>query len=395
MTPVSDMGNTIVQILRDRRFWLGPAPQVILLLAAVNSVVLSRKSIWAEEKRANLTTGDVAAYGQARRCDHTWGEDLLSTWDTIPDATQQPLAILCGMSQMMTINDRQPGDQQTSEELDDRLSARGIRVHGLAAPNLCNEEGLFLLVSLLAQPQTTPRSFVFGACFDKFRNIDLRPGYQKFFAAKPRVAAAWKQTAEEYRERYPLAADKMLKTLRDLHRTDEPDRPASDGWESELRDLVSVGVPLVAERKALNGKMQNELYEIRNQLLRIKNTSKRPIIRARYDMNREFFELMIDVSRKAGVRFITYVIPLNPQADNPYVPQEYTDFKIWLEQLTAAQRVPFANLENLVPAEEWGLWKGGPDFKHFKGAGHRLVAAKLVDEFGPLLGSSAETEAGQ
>jgi hypothetical protein len=47
--------------------------------------------------------------------------------------------------------------------------------------------------------------------------------------------------------------------------------------------------------------------------------------------------------------------------------------------------VPYANLENVVPSQDWGIWFEGPDFKHFKGAGHRRTAVKLLEEFGPVL----------
>jgi len=384
--------NALIRILRDRRFLRGACPKVILLLVVANIAVLHWKSSMAEERRANLTVGDVKALNQSNRYDYTFGEDLLATWSGIPDATKNHLVVLSGMSQMFTINEPQPEDQRISEELDDRLSPRGVRVYGLAAPNLCNEEALFLLLALLEQPQTTPRSFIYGVCFDKFRNIDLRPGYMTFLQAKPHLVAAWKQTAEEYRVKYPLAADKMLQTLRDLHSEEEHDRPANSVCEKALRDFVSTGIPIVAERKELNAFIQGRLYVFRNSLLGLKNTSKRPIIRTRYDMNRQFLELIIDVSKRAGVQFIAYIIPLNPLADNPYIPREYEEFKTWIEGLAIARSVPFANLENLVPTEEWGMFMGGPDFKHFKGAAHRRVASKLEQEFGSLLTSSANSE---
>jgi hypothetical protein len=88
------------------------------------------------------------------------------------------------------------------------------------------------------------------------------------------------------------------------------------------------------------------------------------------------------------VRFITYINPLNPQADNPYVPAEYAAFKIWAKQTADSLGVPFANLENEVPKDDWGLFLGGPDFKHFKGAGHRKTAEAVVREFGDILAPS-------
>jgi len=377
------LGNVVLRILTDGRFWRGPAPKVIVLLSLANVAAYQWRAGLAEARRANLTTGDVSALDRTCRYDYSFGEDLLATWGDVPDATAQPLVIVCGMSQMFTINEPQPGDQRVAEELDDRLQRQGIHAYGLAAPNLCNEEAFFLLLATLQESRTTPHSFIYGVCFDKFRNIDLRPGYQRFLQARPELAAAWRRTAEEYREQYPLATDKLLKTLVDLQSDKADVRSSGDVWETKLRNLVGAGMPMVAERKELNGFLQCRMHLLRTTLLGIKPTSKRPIIRTRYDMNREFLELMVEVSRRAGVRFGMYVVPLNPLAENPYVGDEYVEFKSWLGNLAAERDIRFANFENLVPTDDWGTWLGGPDFKHFKGAGHRRLAAKIAEEFGP------------
>jgi hypothetical protein len=102
-------------------------------------------------------------------------------------------------------------------------------------------------------------------------------------------------------------------------------------------------------------------------------------------LNREFLEVMALVAREHGVRLAVYVVPLNPLAETPYLPQEYEAFKHWLADFAAARRVPFANLEHTVPAGEWGLFAGGPDFKHFKGSGHRRTADALCAQFPTLL----------
>ena len=378
------MSNELWRVVSDRRFWRGPAPYTLLLLGAFNLGVWRLQARLAEERRIALAAGDQGAVQTNPRFDTSYGEALLSTWDSIPDATKQTLVVVSGMSQMFSISEREPGDLSISELMDDGLAPKRVRVYGLAAGNLCNEEAFFLLQSLLEKPQTTPKVFIFGACFDKMRNLDLRPGYQQFLWAKPGLQESWKRTAEAYRQQYPLAAEKMLKSLEDLRAS----KSSNDAFEDKLRDRLADWVPLVASRKELNARAQRFLYDVRNKLFGIKTSSKRPLVKARYELNQEFLEMMIDVCSKAGVQFITYVVPLNPLAESPYVPEEYTEFKDWLSRLAETRRVPFANLENLVPSQDWGLWLGGPDFKHFKGAGHRRTAAKLLHEFGPSLTAS-------
>ena len=78
-----------------------------------------------------------------------------------------------------------------------------------------------------------------------------------------------------------------------------------------------------------------------------------------------------------------------PQDENPYLADEYADFKRWLAEFAAARGVPFANLEDAVPAGDWGETEDGPDFKHFKGAGHRLTVEAILAQLGPALRRAA------
>jgi hypothetical protein len=284
---------------------------------------------------------------------------------------------------MYAINEKQPGDETISERMDDMLRSRGTRVFGLAAPNLSNEEALFLLLATLARPRTTPAVFIYALCFDKMRFVDLRPGYLGFLRQNPNVAALWAETATQYRARFPLAASKMEATLASLTQNDaEQER----SLEHRLRERVGEVVPLVAMRKELNIYfLYGVLYETRNKLLGITNTSKRPMIAGRYALNQQFLLMMTDVARAHNIRLVTYINPLNPQADNPYVQDEYVAFKSWATAMADSTGTPFANLENVVPRQDWGLFMGGPDFKHFKGAGHLATARAVVSAFGPVL----------
>ena len=127
--------------------------------------------------------------------------------------------------------------------------------------------------------------------------------------------------------------------------------------------------------------MRIRLFALRNFLLGIKNTSKRPIIRDRYDTNREFLGLLSDLGRERGAQVLLFIVPFNPSAENPYIPEEYVAFKQWLTRFAGETGTPLANLENVVPSSDWGLFLGGPDFKHFKGEGHRKTAAALLKSF--------------
>jgi hypothetical protein len=262
--------------------------------------------------------------------------------------------------------------------MDDALAPNGTRVFGLAAPNLSHEEAVFLLLTTLNKPETHPDVFIFAVAFEKLREVDLRRQYATYLRAHPELMAEWRKTAEHYRARYPLASTKMLATLDEKSHDDSVNEAS---FESRLRRGVSQVVPLVEERRMLNSMLRIRLFWLRNFLLGIKNTSKRPIIRDRYDTNREFLQMLVDIGHARGVKVLLFIVPFNPHAENPYIPEEYSAFKQWLAQFAAETHTPLANLENVVPSSDWGLFLGGPDFKHFKGEGHRKTAQALLESF--------------
>jgi len=387
------MSAELLRLFGDRRFWTGTWVWVVLLLALVNVGVFAWSRQAAEEQKQKIqadfeseqmlnTAGDVTP-----RYDWSCGENLEAYWPSVPDARTTHLAILSGMSQMFSINDRQPGDKIICQLLDDSLQSKGTRVWGFAAPSLCNEEAIFQLVSLLSDPAKKPRYFIYGICFDKMRNTDLRVAYQRFLRGHPEIVTLYAAAAHQYETAYPLAAAKMRQTLSDIAQT-ESQKP--DSLESRLRDGLGDVVPLVKARKDLYVWATIELLMLRNDAFGIKNESKRPVIRSRYDMNYQFLKMMTDLARAHDIQPIFYVIPLNPQSDNPYVANEYESFKKDMRAYCSEVKVPFANFENRVPAEDWGTFLGGPDFKHFRESGHKKTADTILETFGAIL-SGQET----
>jgi len=386
-TPLSTSGRDLGRVVRSPRFWRGTPVKVLLLLLGANQLVLARRAAFERTQKENLLLQPVvsqAGSGRTARFDESVGNELWRYWDAIPDATKQPLVVLSGMSQMYAINDAQPNDQTIAEWLDDRLSPEGVRVFGLAAPNLDNEEALFLLLSVASDPHKRPATFVYGLCFDKFRNVDLRSGYQEFMRRHPEIEAAWRETAERHAETYPLASAKMLSTLADLHASANHSETSAEG---RLREFVGRMVPLIHERRDLNATAQMRLYDLRNKVLGITPRTKRPIIESRYELNRQFLELLATTAREHGIQPVFYIIPLNPSADSPYVPEQYAAFKRWVAGLTQEEQIPFADFEGIVPRGDWGFFNGGPDFKHFRGVGHRITADSIASHFRNVLTS--------
>ena len=354
---------------------------------------------WIEEQ---ATAGAAPAAGRLAadpetskrpvRYDWSVGDKFETFLRYIPDSRKTHLVITSGMSQMYTINDYQPADQTIPDWMDDALAPHGTRVFGLAAPNLSHEESVFLLLTTLSKPETHPDVFIFAVAFEKLREVDLRRQYATYLRKHPELMEDWRKTAERYRSKYPLASAKMRNTLERKERDDSVNEVS---FESRLRRGVSRFAPLVAERRQLNAMLRIRLFAMRNFFLGIKNTTKRPIIRELYDTNREFLGILSDLGHERGVEVLLFIVPFNPSAENPYIMEEYAAFKTWLAQFAEETGTPLANLENAVPAADWGLFLGGPDFKHFRGEGHRKTAAALLKSFPAQLAPGQAGAAGQ
>src|SRR5690606_26417021 len=143
--------------------------------------------------------------------------------------------------------------------------------------------------------------------------------------------------------------------------------------ETSLVSTLANFIPLVAIRSDLRSFLYERVYLFRNWVFRIRTSSKRPVLADRYALNQDALIAALRLAKQRDIRVLVYVIPLNLGAEAPYVASEYAAFKTWLEQTAASEGAAFANLETAVPDESWGLLYGQPDFKHFKGDGHRAT----------------------
>ncbi len=310
------------------------------------------------------------------RYDWSVGSEQQKYWAFMPDARKQPLVVLDGMSQIYAINEEQPGDRVTSEILDDSLRSGGTRVFSIAAPNLNHEELLFHLHALTQQPATTPKLLVFGVCFDKMRNIEVRETMRDVLAAVPPLDSSWRHSAEILQSEFPELSKEMFRTL-EAARAQQALRPDQRVEQSLVRTVSRV-LPIVAIRSDLRTYLFQSVYLLRNWVFQIKTSTKRPILADRYALNQEALVASLRYAKQHGMRVLMYVIPLNRSAETPYVTEQYDAFKRWLEQVATTERVAFANLETAVPNASWGLLYGQPDFKHFKEAGHVATANALM-----------------
>lgn len=361
----------------------------LLCFVLLNVALLPLRHYFELQHRTNLMQADHATDGVTATPRYDWstGGEQAKYWAHIPDARRTPLVILDGMSQQYAINDGQPGDKITAEILDDSLQAAGTRVFGIAAPNLNHEELLFHLHALVANPATTPRALVFGVCFDKMRNIDLRPTMAKDLGADSALAARWRHFADSVHAEMPDLSVAMSRALEDAH-TQDVTRIDQRIEQRLVGDIADVA-PVVGLRTDLRSFLYERTYLFRNWIFGIKTSTKRPVLADRYALNQQALVAAVRFARAHGIAVSLYVIPLNKSAEAPYVAEQYDSFKQWLALTAQHEGAHFANLEDAVPNESWGLLYGQPDFKHFKEAGHIVTANSLLPLVRSLLADSA------
>lgn len=336
------------------------------------------KSYFERQRRNNLMQSERLQSGtnEVPRYDWSVGAEQEKYWAYMPDARKQPLVVLDGMSQIYAINEEQPGDRITSEILDDSVKSGGTRVFSIAAPNLNNEELLFHLHALAQDSATTPKLLVFGVCFDKMRNVEVRETMRDVLADVPALDSAWRRSSDLLQTEFPELAKQMTRTLegaraRQTLRFDQR-------VEQSLVEAVGGVLPVVAIRSDLRTFVFERAYLLRNWMFRIKTSTKRPMLADRYVLNQQALVAAVRYAKQRGMRVLLYVIPLNRIAETPYVTEQYDGFKLWLQQTANTERAAFADLDTAVPDASWGLLYGQPDFKHFKEAGHVATANALL-----------------
>jgi hypothetical protein len=126
------------------------------------------------------------------------------------------------------------------------------------------------------------------------------------------------------------------------------------------------------------------LINMRNFVFAIKTSNKRQTLAGQYNENMQFMELSAYIAKERGVNMLMYNVPLRPSIKNPYPETPYRHF---VEQMreTAGKYSPdvcFADYENIIPVSDWGQFyaTSQPDFSHFMGAGHKILAGAVYED---------------
>ena len=290
-----------------------------------------------------------------------------------------------GNSQLHAINQLKNGAKNSVEFLHNSLQPKDLDVIGFSLPNASLQEHYVMYE--YAVDKMPVDYLILPIFFDDLREDDIRA--QLFDVA---VSESCKANVRE-----SSVGDKAQKVFTEANTgsvtsaTQNNDYAAlkettQDRVERGINNWLSAKSIIWEQRADARSGVLTKLFILRNTVFGIKPTSKRKMIKARYDANLRAFDDLIKAARKRNTKVIIYVPPIRHDVEVPYDVAEYNNFKETLSKLSQEKGAYFVNLDDLVPPQYWGTKDsttfGGAteiDFMHFQATGHKLLADALLE----------------
>jgi len=361
----------------DKR--IGIATAVLLALVA-----LTLEQVAFDKQEIGLGVGTHPIYNAQVAGEPVRNNEipLLDFFALLPGEKQ--LTVWIGNSHLHAINAYQPGDRLSSTLLHLQFNGEQVPgdrpVFGLSLPNLRYEEQALITIALALQPpEHRPSLIVHGVRFHDARERGIRvdarpllrlPEVQEAIAAlDPRFGGA----------RAALEAGLQF-AMEEVSK--------EEGLEPWLVQKLGQWLPIFRKRDFIYARTRNRIENFRNLVFRIETTTKRPILSSRYQASMNALELAVAFAEERGVEVLLYNCPLRAAVETPYVAEQYESFRRELTLLVESNGGTYKDYDPLVPAELWGDWYDTdfPDFSHFTGAGHAVLANQVGKDIEGLLG---------
>lgn len=288
------------------------------------------------------------------------------------------IALWLGNSQLHAVNQLRPNQLNAPPIAFKPLDNELIYLMAFSQPN-ANLQEHFLTYLYLNQKRKI-NYLILPVVFDDFREGGIRPELLKF---------AEDRNAKEILSR-SLVDQKVIKEQELIGNKSSSDTAGLEGTvqekvERSLNHWFDTHLGFWQARADARGTLFTQLYLVRNTILGITPSSKRKVIRGRYQDNMNALRAILELAKENTSHVLVYIAPLRNDVEIPYVRSEYDNFKKEIELLTKEHHAQFVNFENLVPAHFWGS-KGGTrlseqaeiDFMHFQAGGHTLLANEVV-----------------
>ena len=370
------MTDTIAPTIKTSRLllWLPliiGAIGALLLLEYMRETVVFRveNAAFGRETSRFMATGE----GQNQCADASDSAKCIGVWHKAGDP---PAVIWFGNSQLEGINRFKPGDLNAPELLHRALGARGKYVVTYSQPNANLTEEAIIWAAI--QPVYRPRLLILPVCYDDIRELGVRDTVGDMLddpkvSARLKRAPYWAQIAsavgEAMKQNAPLKAETHLSLQ---NRTEA----AATGFLSHHWSLWS-------DRANMRGILGFAVHGLRNEVLGIHSTSKRPVDPSVLVNRLTLLDGMIAEARADGAQVLLYAPPYRQDIDGPYLVDDYHVFKAQLAAIAKKHGATFVDIDPIVPGPEWATVTDDvfgfqePDFMHFTAAGHQRLAAHI------------------
>lgn len=305
-----------------------------------------------------------------------WIDSLDSFIEGWKSRGEKDLILWLGNSQLHGVNQYKGGDNTSPGYFYEYLVDKNYDMLAFSLPN-ANLQEHYLLFEYIRSILPV-RELILGVCFDDLREAGIRYDLMKIA----------KEDFMVERLNKTITGSNILQNI-SQEITEENDLAALDETvqeytEKRLDDWLNKNFYLWETRPEIRGQIFTQLYLLRNNVFNIKPTSKRKIIKNRYNDNTLALEEIYSAGNKSRIKIFTYILPIRNDVEPPYELKEYEDFKTLLDSLNDTTNNLLFNFESIVPAQYWGTKDattfGGEkeiDFMHFQAAGHKILADSL------------------
>lgn len=356
------------------RAWL-PLVIGIMLAFAILEYQRTHLLVRLGELAYGRDTSHFQPDGAATQCaDASDSDKCLTSWRAAGSPANT--VIWFGNSQLAAINRFQPGQINAPEIVRRALAARGYYLMSYSQPNANLTEEAIIWAAI--GPVYRPRLVILPICYDDIRELGvrdtvadflIRPGVMARLRASPYWPLIKKSVNDSLKQEAPAAADRY--------------QSLQTRSEAALTSALEAHWPLWRKRSQLRGTLGFAIHAMRNQLLGIHSTSKRPVDAAVYEGRMALLDGMIAQMRAEGSDVLLYVPPYRYDIDGPYPMDQYRAFKGDLAALAARHGAGFADIDPIVPGREWATVTDDlfgfqePDFMHFTASGHERLGAAI------------------
>lgn len=389
-----------------RRWYALLAIGILMLVANVLASTLESTDILTAGQDRRLTFQTVGEIGRLLPLAGVQGdfEGVREILGNLPINRTDVLSVLyIGNSQTMAIMDARPRDRIVAAWLSALLSRDGQEAFAVRLGSEANMTMSELLVKTVAAAEdNTHRADVeiVGIVLDGLRWVEPRGDLIKQVNI-PFLLDQVRQVQED--GPYLSAAARVLDAILHpseqrvdaigLSRAGEDDGRIVTWLERQLNIQAERALPIFRARRELRGRINLQYTSIRNWAFGLTTSMRRPIAPAMYTVNLEFIELTLRILRRQGIKGIFYLAPIRPLEPNPYDPRDVERFRRDLANLCQQYGAIYLDYSRLIPETLWTVYPdtdksgvgGQPDFAHFTGNAHQLLAERLVDDIGPML----------